>query len=110
MNDPDKYGSAADRLLDAATSLTEKLLESLESGLHESGEHPAVIQDMCRTLTSAMAVAHQLRAREKMAIKARTAITPQQILEWWKSQPDQVQIHILRELNESHEGQGSVLA
>jgi hypothetical protein len=110
MNDPIKYGEAADRLLDAATKLTESLLESLDKGLNGDGEHPAVIQDMCRTLTSAMAVAHQLRAREKMAIKERNSLKPQQVLDWLKAQPEQVRLHMLREISEAIEGQGSVLA
>ena len=85
------------------------LIESLGSDLHGSGEHGSTIADVCRATTSLSTVAGELRARTKAAAKERDSLTPALVMEWLRVQPEEMKLHILRELSSSMD-ETSVLA
>ena len=99
----------SDLLVEDCARLLHSLIASLQDGLHGEGEHSAVVADICRATTSAAAVAAEIRARQKLAAAQRDALKPAMVLEWFRVQPRDVQLHLQRELDAIAGGSGSLL-
>lgn len=95
--------------LETSASVLQELIEELGEGLHGNGEHEATIKSVCRAVTALSTVAAELRARTKAKIKERDSLTPAVVMEWLRAQPDEMKLHIVREISSALD-ETSVLA
>lgn len=101
------YESVA--LLRATADHLRALQESIAGNVNGGGEHASTIKEATQLAQAIVSVAGELRAHEKLAIAQRDALRPEQVLEWFRAQPEERRIHLAREFAAAVGG-GSVLA